>query len=145
TALYDVIVRSMDTLGRQTGRRALVVFSDGEDQSSHITLSVAEGRVEASDAVVYTIGQGRGTRMQNLQEILERLARVSGGRASFSESADRLDEAFTAIIDELSNQYLLGYPPTNPAKDGTWRQIRVEVGGRKLNVRARQGYRAVKK
>ncbi|MBE3073143.1 MAG: VWA domain-containing protein [Acidobacteria bacterium] len=48
TALYDVIVRSMDTLGRQSGRRALVVFSDGEDQSSHITLSVAEGRVEAS-------------------------------------------------------------------------------------------------
>jgi VWFA-related protein len=140
TALYDVIVRSMDTLGKKTGRRALVVFSDGEDQSSHIPLATAERRVEASDAVVYTVGQGRGTRVPSLKQILERLAKVSGGRAFFTESTDKLDDAFSEIIEELANQYLFGYAPPNPARDGTWRRITVKTTDERLKVRVRQGY-----
>jgi len=145
TALYDVVVQAFDLLGRQTGRRALVVFTDGEDLNSRVPIEVAERRLEASDAVMYPIGQGRAPRLASLKTILERLARKSGGRAFFGESVDQLDAVFADIIDELSNQYLLGYVPRDLTRDGRWRTLKVEVPGKAVHVRARQGYRAVAK
>jgi Ca-activated chloride channel homolog len=141
TALYDVIIKALDLLGRQQGRRSLVVFSDGEDQSSHATVESVIERVESSDATLYMIGQGRGTRVPALQMLLRRLATVSGGRAFFTEQPEKLDEAFGEILDDLSHQYLLAYPPRDTARDGRWRRIRVEVNGDEHTVRARQGYR----
>jgi len=145
TALYDVVIQAFDLLGRQTGRRALVVFTDGEDLDSRAPIGVAERRLETSDAVLYPIGQGRAPRLANLKTILERLARKSGGRAFFGESVDQLDAVFAEILEELSNQYLLGYVPHDLARDGRWRALRVEVPGKDVRVRARQGYRAVAK
>jgi len=145
TALYDVVVQAFDLLGRQTGRRALVVFTDGEDLNSRVPIEVAERRLEASDAVLYPIGQGRAPRLSSLKAILERLARKSGGRAFFGDSVDKLDAAFADIMEELSNQYLLGYVPKDLSRDGRWRTLKVEVPGKGVRVRARQGYRAVAK
>lgn len=145
TALYDAIVKSVDQLGRETGRRALVVFTDGEDLNSRVPIEVAERRLEASDAVLYPIGQGRAPRLSSLKAILERLARKSGGRAFFGDSVDKLDAAFADIMEELSNQYLLGYVPKDLSRDGRWRTLKVEVPGKGVRVRARQGYRAVAK
>ncbi len=144
TALYDVIVKSIDQLGRQTGRRALVVFTDGEDLNSRIPEDAAEQRLESSDAVLYPIGQGRAPKLEALKRVLERLAQKSGGRAFF-EDLDELDAAFTRIVEELSNQYLLGYPRPEGARDGSWRKQRVEIPGRDLKIRTRQGYRVVSK
>jgi Ca-activated chloride channel family protein len=143
TALYDVIVQAFDLLGRQTGRRSLVVFTDGEDLNSRVPIEVAERRLEASDAVLYPIGQGRAPHLQNLKAVLERLARKSGGRAFFGDSVDKLDGVFSDILEELSNQYLLGYVPRDLRRDGRWRTLRVELPGKNLHVRARQGYRAM--
>jgi len=145
TALYDVVVQAFDLLGRQTGRRALVVFTDGEDLDSRVPIEVAERRLEASDAVLYPIGQGRAPRLASLRTVLERLARKSGGRAFFGDSVDKLDAVFADILEELSNQYLLGYVPRDLTRDGRWRTLRVEVPGKNVRVRARQGYRAVAK
>ena len=145
TALYDVIVQAFDLLGKQTGRRALVVFTDGEDLNSRVPIEVAERRLEASDAVLYPIGQGRAPKLENLRKVLERLARKSGGRAFFGDSVDKLDAAFGEILEELSNQYLLGYVPQDLRRDGRWRALKVELPGKKLHVRARQGYRAMPK
>jgi Ca-activated chloride channel homolog len=142
TALYDVILTSMNLLGRQAGRRSLVVFTDGEDQSSVATLKRVESRMETSDATIYAIGLGRGVRETGLRAILERLAAVSGGRAFLTERIERLQQDFGAIVEELSGQYLLAYVPANVARDGTWRKIDVDVAGGKYRVRARQGYRA---
>ncbi len=142
TALYDVILTSMNLLGRQAGRRSLVVFTDGEDQSSVATLKRVETRMETSDATIYAIGLGRGVRETGLRAILERLAAVSGGRAFLTERIDRLQQDFGAIVEELSSQYLLAYVPTNAVRDGAWRRIDVDVAGGKYRVRARQGYRA---
>jgi VWFA-related protein len=141
TALYDAILRGVDLLGRQAGRKALIVFSDGEDQGSHVTLADVERRLQASDVTLYMIGQGRGVTMEPLKKVLERLAAPTGGRALFTESIDELHVAFGQLLDELSHQYLLGYPPTNATRDDTWRRITVHVDGR-FQVRARQGYRA---
>lgn len=144
TALYDVIVQAIDQLGRQPGRRVLVVFTDGEDLNSHIPLKAAEGRLEASDVVLYPIGQGRAAGVKSLKDVLERLAVRSGGRAFF-EDVEHLEKAFGNILEELSNQYLLGYVPRDGTRDGAWRTVRVELADRNLRVRARQGYRLMPK
>jgi len=142
TALYDVLLRSSDMLGRQIGRKAVVVFSDGEDQGSHVALQDVERRLQASDVTLYMIGQGRGVTLEYLKRIMVRLTAPTGGRAFFTDSIDELHGAFDELLDELSNQYLLGYQPTNARRDDKWREIKVEVDGYR-NVRARQGYRAV--
>jgi VWFA-related protein len=141
TALYDVILRAVDMLGRETGRRALVVFTDGEDQGSHATLEDVERRLQASDVTLYMIGQGRGVELERLKTVMTRLANPTGGRALFTDNIDELNDRFADLIEELSNQYLLGYQPTNAKHDDTWREIHVDVDGHS-NVRARRGYRA---
>ena len=142
TALYDVLLRGVEMLGRQTGRKALVVFTDGEDQGSHATINDVERRLQSSDVTLYMIGQGRGVTMEPLRRIMERLSVPTGGRALFSDSIDELHTAFADLLDELSNQYLLGYQSSNSRRDDAWRKIKVDVDGHH-DVRARQGYRAL--
>jgi Ca-activated chloride channel family protein len=141
TALYDVILRGVEMLGRQTGRKALIVFTDGEDQGSHATINDVERRLQSSDVTLYMIGQGRGVTLDTLKKVMERLANPTGGRALFTDSIDELHDSFADLLDELSNQYLLGYEPSNTKHDDVWRKIKVEVDGHH-EVRARQGYRA---
>jgi Ca-activated chloride channel family protein len=140
TALYDVILRGVEMLGRQTGRKALIVFTDGEDQGSHATIADVERRLQSSDVTLYMIGQGRGVTLDVLKKVMERLSNPTGGRALFTDSIDELHESFADLLDELSNQYLLGYEPTNTKHDDLWRRIKVDVDGHH-EVRARQGYR----
>ena len=140
TALYDVVLRGVEMLGRQVGRKALVIFTDGEDQGSHATLGDVERKLQSSDVTLYMIGQGRGVTMEPLKKVMERIANPTGGRALFTESIDELHGAFGELLDELSNQYLIGYASTNPVHDNSWRRIHVEVDGHH-EVRARQGYR----
>jgi VWFA-related protein len=139
TALYEMIVQTVDQLGRRPGRRVLIVFTDGEDLNSLIPLEVAERRLETSDAVLYAIGLGRAPKVKGLKTVLERLSQKSGGRAFF-ENLDKLDRVFAAILEELSNQYLLGFVPKDARPDGKWRPITVEIPGKTYRIRARQGY-----
>jgi VWFA-related protein len=141
TALYDTILRGVEMLGRQTGRKALVLFSDGEDQGSHATLTDVERRLQSSDVTLYIIAQGRGVTLESLKKVMERLATPTGGRAIFTDSIDELHDAFADLLDELSNQYLLGYASSNNTRGDGWRRIKVDVDGHH-EVRARQGYRA---
>lgn len=142
TALYDVILRGVDMLGKQPGRRAIVVFSDGEDQGSHAALADVERRLQASDVTLYMIGQGRGVQVDALKTVMQRLVEPTGGRALFTDNIDQLHNAFSDLLEELSNQYLLGYESTNTKRDDTFRKISIRVDGQS-RVRARQGYRAV--
>ena len=128
-------------LGRQTGRKALVVFTDGEDQGSHVAIEDVERRLQASDVTLYMIAQGRGISQDYLKKTMQRLTVPTGGRMFATDSVDELHGAFEELLDELSNQYLLGYQPTNTKRDDTWREIKVR-SRRPPNVRARQGYRA---
>ena len=140
TALYDVILRSIGMLGRQAGRKVLVVFTDGEDQGSHATMADVQRGLQGSDVTLYIIGQGRGVTQDRLKAVMERLARPTGGRALFADSIDTLRGTFSELLEELSNQYLLGYAPPKARPGETWRSIKVEVDGHS-EVRARQGYR----
>ncbi len=143
TALYDVILRSIDLLGRQAGRKAIVVFTDGEDQGSHSTIADVERRLQSTDVTLYLIGQGRAVSAESLRRTMQRLASPTGGRALFTENVDTLHNAFNDLLEELSNQYLLGYPPVDLQRDDRWRRITVTVDGQQ-EIRARQGYRVAR-
>jgi len=145
TALYDVIIRAADLLGLQSGRRAMAVFTDGDDQSSHASMPAVVQRAEASDATIYMIGEGRAIEARNLQQLMRQLASVSGGRAFFSEQPSKLAAIFEEILEDLRHQYLLAYAPPEGARDGEWHRLRVEVPGHRYSVRARQGYRMTRR
>ncbi len=141
TSLYDVMTHSLDVLGlQQISRRAVVVFTDGEDTASHVTSETVERRAESSDALMYVIGHGEALRSLSLMDLCERLAEKTGGRAFFPDSADDVTQAFDTIVNELSAQYLLAYQPRPKSPDGKWHRIRVEVRNG-YDVRARKGYR----
>lgn len=140
TTLYDVIIRSLELLSRRPGRRSLIVFSDGEDQSSQATFAHVERALKGSDATLFAVGLGRGREQVNLRETLEALAEPSGGRALFAERPAELNKLFAELRTELAHQYLVGYESTNAKLDGSWRKVVVEVPGTNYRVRARQGY-----
>lgn len=145
TALYDAIVHAIDVLDRQTGRRAIVLFTDGEDQNSHAPMGTAIAQVEASDAMIYVVGQGRAVHSKGLQKLLQRIATTSGGRAFFSNTPQKLDQAFGEILDDLHHQYSISYPAPDDQRDGKWHSISIKAGGGKYKVRARSGYRMTRK
>jgi Ca-activated chloride channel homolog len=142
TALYDVIIRGVQQLSRQPGRRVLVVFSDGDDRTSHATIHAVEQAVRANDATLFMVALGRGVKEAQLKSGIERLVDLSGGRALFVERSDQLDQPFAEILEELSNQYILGYESSNTQRNGSWREVKLEIPGTGYSVRARQGYRA---
>ena len=140
TALYDLIISAVDTAGAGSGRKALVVFTDGEDQGSRARLEDVEASLQSSDVTLYMIGQGRGTSLETMKTVMRRLAEPTGGRALFTEKIDELRDAFAELLDELSNQYLLGYVSTNTKRDSALRTIKVQVDGYPA-VRGRKSYR----
>jgi Ca-activated chloride channel family protein len=142
TALYDATVRAIDLVSKDWGRKGIVIFSDGDDRNSFTQRDTAMARVQASDAMMYTIGFGSGATVPLLRRSLESYAGSTGGRAFFPRHTKDLDEVFAEIISELANQYVLSYSSTNPKQDHTWREIKVHVRKGKFDIRARRGYRA---
>ena len=142
TAFYDAVLRGLDLLEKHRGRRALVLFTDGEDMVSHATAQDVQRRIEVSASPVYVVAQGKGMREPGLKRVLDRVAGVSGGRAFYTDRVEELDGVFAEIGEDIASQYLLAYAPTELVRDGGWRTIRVEVAGTKDAVRAREGYRA---
>ena len=142
TALYDATVRAIDLVSKDWGRKGVVLFSDGDDRNSFTQRETAMARVQASDAMLYTIGFGGGSTVQQLRRSLENYAKSTGGRAFFPKQTKELDTVFDAIVAELANQYVLSYSPTNLKQDNAWRSIKVHVRKGRYDIRARRGYRA---
>jgi len=147
TPLFDSVHLGLEKIkeSRNT-KRALLIISDGEDNRSHYTFSDIREFARQQDAQIYAIGLINGFEGRM---IIGDLVETTGGRAFFPNSVNQLEDICTRIALELKNQYLLGYRSTNAAKDGTWRQIHVEVNPPKglppLAVRARTGYYAPKR
>lgn len=152
TALYDSILISLDKVAEADGRKALLVFTDGDDSRSQGYGSEAtrDDAIEGSkyyEVTIYTIGfQGsRGTGGRGVNKgFLRSLAKDTGGAAFFPKDIGELNGSFTQIQDELHSQYRMAYLPENTKRDGRWRQVEVRVKGRdNLVVRTRQGYYAL--
>ena len=91
TALYDVIVRGVQLLSKQPGRRVLVVFSDGDDRSSHATIANVEASMRSTDTTLFMVALGRGAREAQLRSGVQRLITLSGGRGLFVEKSENLE------------------------------------------------------
>ncbi len=145
THLYDALIESFEKLERVPDRKALLVFSDGDDQGSRTSTQAALEAARESDVSVYAVGvlgwsKAGGTHTN--QGLLEHIARVTGGRAFFPGNEKQMQKAFDRICDEIHHQYRMGYVPASRVEGGRqWREIQVELTRRKdLVVRCRRGY-----
>ena len=148
TALYDAVALGLRQLelGRHD-KKALLVISDGGDNASALRMADVLALAERSRAVIYTIGLAGDTDPDRDPATLKRLSRASGGEAHFPDEIGEVVQVCEAIAHEIRNQYTIGFVPTNAARDGGYRSIRVvaQAAGRgTLNVRTRAGYVAPK-
>jgi VWFA-related protein len=137
TALYDVIAKSIDALSRRGGRKAVVIFSDGEDRTSQITLEDLRRLVDENDASIFLVGLGRALQQKQVRDKLEPVVDASGGMALFADDSDDLAKSFAEIVETLASQYTVGF---EPRRDGKYHELTLQVPGRSLRVRARKGY-----
>jgi VWFA-related protein len=152
TALYDSVLLSLEKVSEAEGRKALLVFTDGDDSRSMGVGSEASSKdavegAKFTEVTIYTIGfEGRGGFGGSgvNKGFLKKLAEETGGAAFFPKGIGDLNQSFEQIQDELHSQYRLAYVPSNQEKNGEWRTIDVRVKGRDdLVVRTRQGYYAL--
>lgn len=150
TALHDAIVRAATDLGtRSEKRRALVVLSDGADNRSEASADKALAAALSVNATIYTVDMSE--QLPGAQKsfpaagVLRDFASKSGGRFVPTPGGKALRDAFGEILEELSNQYTIGYRPSNRAHDGRWRSIEVKVDRTEVKARTRRGYRLPKK
>jgi Ca-activated chloride channel family protein len=145
TSLYDALSVYLGSAFDQTGRKVLVLYTDGGDTSSSRTWDEALRILRASDVTVYPIGflASRGSSRLMQQSQLMEIARLTGGRAVFPAAMKDLEPMYASIADEIHGQYLIGYVPTNVVRDGKWRKVEIKVtrtdSGR-LQLRTRPGY-----
>lgn len=147
TALYDAIYLGLEKMGDgKNAKKALIVITDGEDNSSRYTFGEVKQYVKELDVQIYAIGE-RG-KLGYGSSIIQDLVSLTGGRAFFPNSFAELDYYVDLIHAELRNQYVLAYSSTNKVKDGKWRKLRIKLkppeGLPKLHVRAKKGYYAPK-
>jgi Ca-activated chloride channel homolog len=149
TAMHDAVARAAADLSRRAERRrAIVLLSDGADTMSRASLEKATHAALSADAVVYTVNmmdqQANPTEKVRALGPLKSYAEKTGGRYVSTPGGQAMAEAFTSIVEELTNQYTLGYRPSNRARDGRWRAIDLKLSRAELKTRTRSGYRAPK-
>ncbi len=143
TMLYDAVFLAVeDLLSGEVGRKVIVILSDGADTQSVITSDQAIRVAQNEDVLIYGIGVRSPGFDSNFDKIRE-FANSTGGLFFKSKaSLQRLREVFAQINQEIKNQYSLGYIPSNPTRDGSFRRISVKVKRSGLKVTHRKGYYA---
>jgi VWFA-related protein len=167
TRLYDALDLTMtERLGSVSGRKAIVLFTDGVDTASGLVDSAAIlKRIESSDVPVYVIefdtrqnsppvpsteilrkapeGYANKDRVYaRAGQFLRDLSSAGGGRVMQAANRENINDAFLHISEDLSHQYTLCYYPCNRTHDDAFRKIRVEVGRAGVKIQTRSGYRA---
>lgn len=147
TALRDAIAVYVSRVAESSGRKILVLFSDGEDSTSALSVPELLALVRSSSVTIYPIAfTGNfplgSTRGLSARAFLVQLAELTGGRMFTPHGSKDLPEIYDQILDELKAQYVIGYVPDNPKHDGKHRKLRVEVSRPQLKVRHRPGYTA---
>jgi Ca-activated chloride channel family protein len=156
TRLYDCADEAIIALEKRAEKRkAILVISDGWDTTSRsATFDSVIKKALALGITIYSIDLVEDSaRMGSSSEVLglrrglnemKEFASQTGGRYLHSPQGDKLEEAFTGIVDELRNQYTITYYPANHKRDGRWRKLNVNASRTGLTVRTRKGYWAPK-
>ncbi len=150
TVLYDAVyVAANDMLSHEVGRKAIVLITDGEDQGSKLNEKNAIEAAQKADAIIYGIlyvdrqfygGFGANYGGAN---VLKHMADETGGHMFQVDRKNTLESIFDQIQQEMRTQYLIGYTPTNSAKDGSFRKIDLKANSKDLKVEVRKGYYAM--
>ena len=148
TAMRDAISGSIDYMRKHASKdkKVLLVITDGNDNTSRVTLDQAVTEARQSGVLVYTIGiladEDFGE-ARSAKHALKALAEASGGLDYYPKNLRDIERITPQIAQEIRNQYILGYQPTHTELDGSFRQIKVAVlGFGKPTIRTRTGYYA---
>lgn len=146
TAMYDALGAYLTGASEESGRKILVLFTDGGDTRSRTTFGKMMQMLRASDVTVYAIGflqhqpmAARGEQRQRLTQI----ASEAAGEAFFPTEMKHIEEAYAKILKQIGAQYTLGYVSTNTRPDGRWRKVEIRVRRPDLQgarVQSRKGY-----
>lgn len=144
TALYDAMGVYLDGAGSLTGRKIMLLYTDGGDTRSSLRLPELIDLLKASDVTLYAIGelehQTPAARLRQLA-VLRQLAETTGGQAFFPHSVKDLDSVYAAVLAQIRAQYTIGYTSTNSKTDGAWRKVEIRIAGQDTyRVRGRKGY-----
>jgi VWFA-related protein len=147
TAVYDAVYYACrDKLLKQAQagpvRRAIILLSDGNDNSSNVTRERAIEMAQRAEVAVYTISTNLTPSGGKGRKNLERIADATGGRSFASRQITEVAEAFASIQEELRSQYAVSYKPEAFKVDDHYRTIDVQAHNQKgLRIRSRKGYR----
>jgi Ca-activated chloride channel family protein len=151
TALLDAIYLGLNQMRHaHHQKKALLIISDGGDNHSRYTESEIKSLVKEADVQIYAIGIFDATPRTEEERLgptmLGAITDVTGGRTFTIDNPNELADVATKIGIELRNQYVLGYRPNNPVRDGKWRKVKVKLNPPKglppLHVYAKTGYYA---
>ncbi len=148
TAIYDALILALEHMqSAKHMKKAILLFTDGIDNSSKYTLSEAVEATKRAGVSVYPVGLLSQSGGQKAEDALIRIAEASGGRAYFPQTIDEARLYMERVARDLREQYTLGYFPSNPSHNGAWRSVRIEVvppagvpASVKLNANYRHGY-----
>lgn len=153
TALYDAVYLGTERVTRGSHqKKAILIISDGQDNSSRYSFKEVRRLMKESDVVIYSVGimdtrDASSTEGMQGQAFLDSLSSVTGGKSFYPQTNVELDEIFERIALELRHQYSIGYTPKDFKPDGEWHKVKVKVkpprGFPRLTVRYREGYIAV--
>jgi VWFA-related protein len=144
TLLYDAVyLAANDKLQSQTGRKIIVMLTDGGDQGSQETLKTAAEAAQKANTIIYVILIADGAFGGFGASQMSDLAKQTGGRViNVGHDGRKLEDAFDQIQDELRTQYLVSYTPMVKEADGKFRKIEIDCG-KGVTVQARKGYYAI--
>ncbi len=148
TAMRDALSMSMDHLLQygKKDKKVLVVITDGNDNTSQITLEELVHKARQSEVLIYAIGllnEEQKRERKRAKRALSTLTEASGGLAYYPDDVGEVDQIAVQVAHDIRNQYVIAYTPSNPEMDGSYRRIRVEVKGKnRPQARTRSGYYA---
>lgn len=136
TRLYDAVDFSLNVLKPESARKAIVLFTDGENTWGKATMKSTLKEAEESDVIVYALQYGD----MPPDKYLMQLADKTGGRYFKAGDINAIRQSFGGVAEELRRQYLIGYYPKEPEQTGPERKIKVKVNRERVAVRARKSY-----
>ena len=145
-ALYNCLLMTVKDAAQLTGRKAIVVFSNGPDNASLVPPEDVAELAQSTGTIIYMISTRDAQAEPISTAVFERMSKATGGKAYFSKSWKDEKDAFASIREDLAHLYSLSYyPQANPNRG--WRTIEVKLVGenaKKYRIRTRDGYRVLK-
>ena len=149
TVLYDAVyLAANQKMSQETGRKAMILLTDGEDEGSRVKINEAITAAQKSNVIVYAIliaDRGfYGGFGYSGYSAMKKLTEETGGRLiDVGNNGKKLEAAFQQIEDELRTEYVATYMSTNTKLDGGFRKLSVECRGDGMKVQVRKGYFAI--